>query len=82
MPVGGEFSVLRQAFERLPLPDCQVVFDCLDCRRLEDEEAAVDPTAVAIRLLEKAFNAVVNDLESAEPARWLIAVTVAFRPLL
>ena len=80
MPVGGEFSVLREVFERLT-PQIVRLLDCLDCRRLEDEEAAVDPTAAAIRLFEKALNAVVNDLESTEPALW-IAVTAALRPLL
>src|ERR1051325_3936398 len=51
VPVRGELALPGEPAQRLPLPDALIAVDVIDRRRLEDEEPAVDPGAVAGGLL-------------------------------
>src|SRR5690606_13955826 len=70
MPICGELPGTRQALHRLALPGREVVLDVVDDGGLENEEAGVNPCAVAVRLLLESANEVLVALqrESPEPA--------------
>src|SRR6186713_598791 len=61
-----ELALGRQALHRLALPDRVVALDVVPHAGLEDEEPAIDPGAVALRLLAEAADAAVVDLQRAE----------------
>src|SRR3954467_8811177 len=69
--VGSELPVLRQALERLLLPDGGVVAEIVEDRGLQHEEAAIDPAAVAPRLLLEMPDHIVADIERTKPGRRL-----------
>ena len=70
---GGELAFQGQTFHGLSLPDGGVAFDVVDDLGGEDEEAAVDPGAVAVGLFLEASDLVlaVVQIERAEAAWWL-----------
>src|SRR3954465_10021160 len=68
MAVGGQLAVVGQALERLALPDRLVALDVVEDAGLEDEEAPVDPAAVAGGLLAERLDAVALERERAEAA--------------
>ncbi|SCM79274.1 hypothetical protein KL86PLE_90320 [uncultured Pleomorphomonas sp.] len=67
----GKLPLRRQPFERLGLPDGVVALDQVEDARLAHEEAAVDPAAVAARLLDEALHLAAGDFERAEAPRRL-----------
>src|SRR5271166_5510124 len=71
MVVHRQLAIVREPLERLPLPHRVVAVDVVADLRVEHEKAAVDPAAVADRLLPKAEHARAVRLERPEPARRL-----------
>ena len=53
VPVGHQLPVARQLLQRLPFEDGVVTGQVVEDAVLEDEEAAVDPTRLGLRLLEE-----------------------------
>src|SRR5690606_33920799 len=64
VPEGGELAILGQALQRLLLPDRHVVRDVFDGTWLEHEEPAIDPCAIAARLLAEARDEIIALRES------------------
>ena len=79
--IGAQVVVLREPLHRLALPDRVVAVDEIADLGREQEEAAVDPAAIALRLLREGRDPVACRASSA-PKRLAgrTAVTVALRP--
>src|SRR4051812_512875 len=73
MLVRGQVALTRERLHRLSLPDGLVAGDVVEHLRLEHEEAAVDPGAVALRLFLKGgdLRLVLADRDRAEASRRL-----------
>src|SRR5690242_12875518 len=69
--IGGQLAVARERFEWRALPHAVVAVDIGERAGFEHEEAAVDPAAVALRLLGEARDAMAVDVERAESTRRL-----------
>src|SRR3954468_22593270 len=73
MLVRGQVALTRERLHRLSLPDGLVAGDVVEHLRLENEEAAVDSGAVALRLLLEGgdLGLVFADRDRAEAPRRL-----------
>ena len=70
MPIGCQSAFLGQLLEWALLPDVLVAFQVVENLRLQNEEAAVDPTSVADGLLnELPDEFAVNVLRAESPRR-------------
>src|ERR1700722_16232496 len=65
-------SIAQDRFQRFFFPNCGVVFEILTDLRREDEESAIHPLPIALRLLsERQKAAVFCDAQRTEFACWL-----------
>src|SRR3954466_4715746 len=69
--IDGERLLVSEALHRLTFPDGVVTVDELQHVRRQNEESAVDPTSISLRLFLKAGDEVVLEHKRAEPARRL-----------
>ena len=71
MPVSDELVLARQPLHRFAFPYGGVTVDGVDDLEREDEEAAVDPAAIALWFLLKGLYAIFVEVQGTEPPRGL-----------
>src|SRR5277367_1627288 len=71
MEIDAELLFRRELLHRLPFPDRRIIFDIVADPRRQDEEAAIDPAAIAHRLFLKPSHAIAQVLDRSEAARRL-----------
>jgi len=70
MPKGRKSVVLCEPLKRLPFLRRAVVVNIFDRRRFNDEESAVDPSHLIVRVfMEASYNFGFADIEDAEPSK-------------
>jgi len=82
MKVGAELTAAGQSVKRLPLPGAAIAINQLQHTRLEHEVAAVDPTAIAIRLFLEVVHLMAIEPKGAVAARRLHSRERGLPPLL
>ena len=71
MEIDAELVFRREPLHRLPFPDRRVILDIAADQRRQDEEAAIDPAAIAHRLFLEPSHAIAQVLDRSEAARRL-----------
>ncbi len=71
MAIGYELPLFRQSPQGFSLPRTLIATDVFEDFRLQDEETAVDPAPIALRLLQELGHVVTVQIERTEAPRRL-----------